>query len=462
MNVANSPSDEELLIKKFGNRHVQMIFLFLVCSLCMAQRTNLSIAIVAMTGKNSTSANPDVPIYNWDKVSIIVGGFFYGYLVLQIPSGFIAKFYSSKHLLLWSFFINTVAFILIPVIADVGGADAVIVMRFIQGLGQGCLFPCAQTILGRWSPPSERSTFGGIVFSGINVGSVVSFFTTGFICASWQGWPYSFYLWGLLGLVWCLLYFFFGFSKPADNPRINPEELDYIQRTLHQTAADKEPKLPFKQIMLSVPFWATASANIGNSFAYTTMMTQVSIYLANVMKFKIGANGMVSACPYIAASIMGWVYSPISDCLIQKHILRRVNARRFFQCFGAYGMGISLIMVGYFSNTQFLAVFLLTLANMFYAATLCAYSLSQVDLSPKFCGIMYGISNSLSFVVGMFSTVLVYYIVTDDENRHQWQIVFIITAVIYIASATIYAIFVTADRQPWDSAPEDLPTTPTT
>lgn len=40
----------------------------------------------------------------------------------------------------------------------------------------------------------------------------------------------------------------------------------------------------------------------------------------------------------------------------------------------------------------------------------------------------------------------------------QWQIVFFIAAIIYIACATFYNVFGSGDRQPWDNPMNDEPT----
>lgn len=48
-------TQEKLLLKKFGARHYQVILFFFGLSLAMAMRINLSVAIVAMTNKESNS-----------------------------------------------------------------------------------------------------------------------------------------------------------------------------------------------------------------------------------------------------------------------------------------------------------------------------------------------------------------------------------------------------------------------
>jgi MFS transporter, ACS family, solute carrier family 17 (sodium-dependent inorganic phosphate cotransporter), member 5 len=65
----------------FGFRHVQVVLIFLCLTITYAERVNMSVAIVAMTDKNST--NPDFPEYQWNEreKSLILSSFFWGYVV---------------------------------------------------------------------------------------------------------------------------------------------------------------------------------------------------------------------------------------------------------------------------------------------------------------------------------------------------------------------------------------------
>lgn len=49
-------------------------------------------------------------------------------------------------------------------------AGLVITLRVIAGLATGVTFPAMQNLLGRWSPPYERSKLAVLCFSGTMVG----------------------------------------------------------------------------------------------------------------------------------------------------------------------------------------------------------------------------------------------------------------------------------------------------
>lgn len=53
------------------------------------------------------------------------------------------------------------------------------------------------------------------------------------IIAESMGWPSIFYLSGACGLVWCILWFFYGGSSPSDHGKISPEEKEFIEKSLN-------------------------------------------------------------------------------------------------------------------------------------------------------------------------------------------------------------------------------------
>lgn len=87
---------------------------------------------------------------------------------LQIPFGILAKKYGSLGFLGWGMFINSVFGFLVPVAAREGGVIWLIIVRFIQGLGEGPIVPCTHAMLAKWIPPNERSRMGAFVYAGMN------------------------------------------------------------------------------------------------------------------------------------------------------------------------------------------------------------------------------------------------------------------------------------------------------
>lgn len=69
-----------------------------------------------------------------------MGAYFWGYILTQIPGGRVAEMYSGKWVIWGSVLVNVIFTILTPVAATYFGYIAVLVVRFIEGLGAVRLF----------------------------------------------------------------------------------------------------------------------------------------------------------------------------------------------------------------------------------------------------------------------------------------------------------------------------------
>jgi len=81
--------------------------------------------------------------YVWDAKmqGYILSSFFYGYVLTQIPFGILAKKYGAKYFLGVGMLVNSLFGLLVPV-GSSGGIAWLIVVRFIQGLGEVSVHKC--------------------------------------------------------------------------------------------------------------------------------------------------------------------------------------------------------------------------------------------------------------------------------------------------------------------------------
>ena len=87
-------------------------------------------------------------------------------------------------------------------------------------------------MLGHWAPSHERSRMVGFIWSGAYLGTTVAFPVAGYIIglSGWfSGWRTVFYVSGIAGIVWSIMWYLVLESTPAQHPTITPQELHYIQ-----------------------------------------------------------------------------------------------------------------------------------------------------------------------------------------------------------------------------------------
>ena len=80
--------------------------------------------------------------FNWDteQQGLVLGAFFYGYIVTQIPGGRLSEVFGSKWIFGGSQFITAVCALLCP-LAAYSNFYAFLTIRVIQGLAEGVAFP---------------------------------------------------------------------------------------------------------------------------------------------------------------------------------------------------------------------------------------------------------------------------------------------------------------------------------
>ncbi|CAB3359874.1 Hypothetical predicted protein [Cloeon dipterum] len=268
-------------------RYLVVFCCFLANAISYMMRVNLSVAIVAMT---STDGPEDVPHYDWDESirGTILSSFFWGYIVTQVPSGYVAARYSATKLLFCMMLVATAATLLFPTAADLGWETAC-VARVILGLAQGSLLPCCHALLAKWSPPGERGRMSVYAYTGQPFGNVVALSCSGLIAAS-AGWPWVFYATGAIGLFTSVLFILLAADSPAVHKLASRDEREYIETSIGiNSVADNTQRLrtPWKAILTSVPMWALIIVHCGQNWGFWTLLTEIPSYMDGVLGFDL-------------------------------------------------------------------------------------------------------------------------------------------------------------------------------
>ncbi|KAH1001597.1 hypothetical protein HUJ04_005593 [Dendroctonus ponderosae] len=452
-----------------GVRHVQALLMFFYMLVTMLTRSTMSIAVVAMTD-NSTVTNDDIVYYDWENTNIILSSFYWTYIILQPFSGYFFKQFGLRKCLMGTMLFNGIAFTLIPSAAASFGSMGVIACRSTPAnterdnhvkttkwsrqidVNEMTQRSC-HAALGLWAPLNERSKLTVLIYSGCNVGVILAMLITGWISSSVYGWPLVFYLFGATTIVWCIAWFFLGYDSPAKHPRIGVAEKHYIMEALEHCEEEmSDSNLPIRQILTSLPFWALAICNIGNTWGITLFDLEVPTYLQKVLGFDIKTNGIISSLPQITQLGLSLVFAPVTDYIVEKKVISLMNCRRLFQVLGSLVPAATLVWLAFISKSQ--ATLIIILLNVIIGLTVFLYNgsyINHVDISPKYAGLMLGMENSISQMVGLTGPIFVQYMVPDLSDILLWRNVFLLVSVITATTATFFMIFGSAKIQWWNS-----------
>ncbi|XP_018325096.1 putative inorganic phosphate cotransporter isoform X2 [Agrilus planipennis] len=451
----------------WGTRHTVTFMLFLGMANAYIMRTNMSVAIVAMvnhTGllmlnSNSTDNKTDTRhstslpdgnyVWESDVQGHILGSFFYGYVLTQIPVGILSKKYGAIKFLGYGMLINSIFGFLVPFAADWGYVWLIIV-RFIQGLGEGPSVPCTHVLLSKWIPVEERSRMGSFAYAGAQFGTVIAMPISGWLSASLIGWPSIFYIFGAIGTLWSIAFLAITYEDPGCHPGIHPVERKYIQRSIWGTTHNLDITIPWMSIFTSLPFWAILIANSGHNYGYDMLMTELPTYMKQILHFNIQANGVLSALPYLAMWFLSVGMSYIADGLLRRGCSLTI-VRKSFNTIGLFGPAIALFAAGYTGCYRWLTVSLLTIAMGLNGGIYSGFKVNHLDISPRFAGILMAFTNCAANVAGLLGPMITGYIIKGEPTEENWRIVFTTASLVYVISAIFFAIFASGIRQKWDS-----------
>eukprot|EP00058_Branchiostoma_floridae_P027629 XP_002613120.1 hypothetical protein BRAFLDRAFT_73023 [Branchiostoma floridae] len=257
------PPISHSLFGKIPKRYIVAFMAFLgFCNVYML-RVNLSVAIVAMVSNMSMEHEDgtvtNIQEFHWDSKmqGMVLGSFFYGYIITQIPGGWLATKFGGKVLFGGGIAMTALLTLFTP-LAVKGGAYTLMGVRIVEGLFEGVTYPSIHAIWKNWAPPLERSQLATAAFSGA------------------------------LGLVWFVGWWFIVTDSPATHSTISYQELEYIRQTITiEGGVAKEGALPWKKVLTSGPVWAILVAHFCENWGFYTMLTSLPLFLQQIFHYDL-------------------------------------------------------------------------------------------------------------------------------------------------------------------------------
>ncbi|XP_064480573.1 sialin-like isoform X2 [Ornithodoros turicata] len=453
-------------------RHVLALLGFLGFVNVYALRVNLSVALVAMVNHTAIKSNSSarleeactVNIKNitqeklqdgpleWDEYrqGIALGAFFYGYVLTQVPGGRLAERVGAKWLFGGGILVTALLTLLTPV-AALSSFGAFVVLRVIMGLGEGVTFPAMHAMIARWLPKDERSLLSTIIYSGGLCGTVVAMPLSGILCASnfLGGWPAAFYVFGVIGILWFVLWALLVHNSPQEHPRISQEERIYIETNQGDEHKRETLAIPWRAVLTSLPFWALMLAHFGQNWGAYTLLTELPSYLKNIQHLPITMNGFLSATPYLLQAVVSWLAGYLADRVRRSGRFSVSVIRKFCNSIAFFGAAICLFAVSFVGCNAKLSVVLFTIAMGINGFSFSGYMVTHVDMSPDFAGTLMGMTNAFANLAGILAPLAVGSLTNSNETIGQWSKVFYLSSGTFIVSGAIFILFGSAELQPW-------------
>ncbi len=305
------------------------------------------------------------------------------------------------------------------------GAMSFSIFRVFLGLGEAGNWPGAVKSNAEWFPAKERALAQGIFNSGAALGSIVA---PPLIAIVWFaiGWKMTFLLLGLLGLIWVIPWLLINKGVPGKHPWITDEEKEHIMSGIEEKAEDADkPGLTMREILSHRESWAVLASRFFVEPIWWLFVGWMSIYLADVYGFNVKEIGFFAWVPYVGAAIGSLSGGYYSGRLMVNGASVDV-ARKKTILVGCIIMFFGLIATIFFGNTpvRFVAI---------VAAVLFGFQfvISNIQTIPSdlFSGKSVGSLAGLGGTVGIFSVIIMNFLVPVITDNFSYTPIFIMIAV---------------------------------
>ena len=406
--------------------------------ICMIDRIAISIAIIPMAEDNGWS--PTVQ-------GAVMSAFFLGYVTLQIPAGYLSDRFGGKWVLglgvlFWSLFT-----LLTPASAALG-ITVLLACRFLMGVAEAVTWPSIYSLYSRWVHPDRRASAVGLMNSGISGGSVIALICTPWLISVWS-WQGAFYLYGLLGVIWFVVWAPLARSRPADKtdwdtPNAAPATAEAGSATDRNDASAQTvyPRLTVRGMLRSRAVWAIAIAHICINWSLYLVLS----WFPTFVNRELGADLQLAGFLALAPTIVSLIMAPLAGRLFDRLVARgrdRLKVRCTMQSLAF--VGITAAMMGItLTDSLILSVTVITLSNALTAFSIGGFATNHLDIAPNQSGLLMGVTNTLAAVSSSASVFVSGWI---QDLSGGWDAVFLTAAGVSVFGAIIYASLAGVERE---------------
>src|SRR4051812_42735425 len=314
-----------------------------------------------------------------------------------------------------------------------------IVIRFFFGVGEAGAFPIATRSLSRWMLPAERGFAQGITHAGSRLGAAMTPSLVALVIANY-GWRSAFVMFGMLGLVWSAVWFWYYRDTPAEHASVNAAELALLSSSLGGLKSKTTHSVPWRRILASPTLWTLCMMYFCYSYCLAVYLDWFPKYLNDHRGFNLLQMGFYSSLPLLAGTagdlLGGWV----SD--IWAHRTGNLKmARRWVALFG-FLLAAASILPATMTTSPTACVWYSCLAVFGLEVTVGVSWAIPLDIGADYAGSIASVMNTFGNLGSALSPVLLAYLV----GMYGWNTPFLVCAVLCVGGAAL-SLGINADKK---------------
>jgi len=401
-------------VKKLLRLKPTTIVLALLCAmyfLTYIDRVNVSSAAAGFGSEFQLSKT---------QIGFVFSAFAYPYLIFQIIGGWVSDRFGAKKTLIYSGLLWALATVLT---GFAGGLISLVAARVLLGFGEGATFPAATSAMARWIPKENRGFAQGITHAFARIGNAVAPALIIFILVAY-GWRWSFYVSGILSLIWVIVWAYFFTENPADHPLITPEEL------AKKPAPRVTQKTPWKRLAKRMAPVTIVYFCYG--WTLWLFLSWIPQYFLHSYDLKIKTSALFASSVFLAGVLGDTLGGVVSDSILRK--TNDLNKARSWMVAICMTLTLVSLLPIMFSHDITVSVISLSLGFFFAEMTIGPMWAIPMDIAPEFSGTASGMMNTGSALAAIISPVASGFLI---DYYGSWELPFVGSIILMAAGVLL-------------------------
>jgi MFS transporter, ACS family, glucarate transporter len=357
-----------------------------------------------------------------------LSAFGWAYAVFEIPGGWLGDRIGPRRVLMriviwWSFFTAATGW--------AWNVSSLVVTRALFGAGEAGAFPNMTRMFTTWLPVKERERAQALLWLATRVSGAFTPLLVAWLITT-ISWRRTFELFGIIGVIWAVLFYWWFRDQPSQHPSVNAAELALLPPA-HETAI-AHTGVPWRLIFSNPHVWLLSIQYMCLAYGWWFYINWLPTYLRDARGTGIRMGALLAGLPLLLGGL---------GCLVSAYLVPRLTrrfgsvsmARRIVAVMGFVGAS-ACIFIFTSVDDPVRAMFVLGMAGFFNDFVMPAAWASTMDIGGRYAGTVSGAMNTLGSLAGASSVLFVGYLLAWTLNN--WTLTFYISAAIYLVGAVCW------------------------
>lgn len=396
------------------------------------------------------------------QLGYLFGSFALAYALFEVPTGWMGDRFGPRvtliRVVLWWSAFTAFTGLVFPSMLGTGSSAfaALLVIRFLFGAGEAGAFPNVSRAFANWFPLGERGFAQGAVWmAGRFAGGITPLVVLALLIPTINAageptkyWRHIFWIFGFLGVVWCVAFWVWFRDRPDQKAGVNAAELHHIHAG--QVPDAGHIHVPWRRILTSANLWVLCLMYFCAAYGWYFNIT----WLPKLLKEEFGVTeatwgfwsfSLMQGAPLLFGSLACLVGGLLTDWFIRRTGDRRWG-RRLFGMIGHAVCSLCYFAAIYaflYLGDPILFVLAVALASFWNDITMGAAWASCIDIGRRYSGIVSGMMNMIGNLGGFVAGIATGMVLDayPGAARTAWNLNLLSYALVYAAAVFLWLNF---------------------